>query len=177
MTIRLEAAAQHDREQVLGLFAAAISVDPGYQPPVTAGVVALSDWFDAKRPDWALLAYDESALLGHVSVRRNATLPGGASAPAGLEWELGRLVVAPAARRRGVASTLVDGAASVFGPRLWATCVEGGPSHALFAGFGWSAFSAVSFVGDPLAGVALRCPETAGSPVPFDDGCLLPPTT
>lgn len=154
------------RGHILDLFAAAAAEDPSYLPSVTTGVDTLGQWFDRKPSAWGRLAVATVAgqpaeTVGHVAAR--LTKPDDDPMRRG-RWELSRLVVSPARRRRGVATALVEEAARVFsGDGLWAGCVEGSASHDLFAGLGWVEVASLSFVDDPATGVALRCP----SPLPL----------
>lgn len=164
--LTLIAARPEHAEQVLSLFGAVTAADPDYAPVVTSGEMTLADWFTRKPADGAILAYEGDLLVGHVAVRHNHVLPGGARTAHARPLEMCRLAVHPDAQRQGVASVLVRAVHRRHGDSLWATCHAGYGSHRLLTGLGWVDQTAVAWADDPRAGVCLYAPTILTFPTP-----------
>lgn len=151
-------ASPDDTDAVRGLFAAVVAADPDYAPVVTSGTTTLDDWFTRKPLDAAVLAFDGEQLVGHVGIRHNHALPGGAHTPLTRPMEMCRLAVRPDVQRSGIASVLVRAVHRRFGDTLWATCHAGYGSHRLLTGLGWTEHAAVTWSDDPRPGTCLFAP-------------------
>ncbi len=137
-----------DVEQLEVLSAAVRALDHGYPPRlprIFASLEALAAW----------VAIDEGAIVGHIELQPESAAPVMARAVDATQWPpmrlvvVARLLVAPAARRRGIGTMLLGRAVDeAHGRGRWPV-LDVGPeldsALALYESRGWTRVGSVSF--------------------------------